>query len=106
MKCYEISSRDSNPDPTLRQSVALPIELFGRCKFRINSVRLQVYFKSSVTLFSRIQRMRTLSEIYKELEGKRDLEFPSFMFDNSSFAEDEQTSCAAGVLYVVEYGYG
>lgn len=34
--------------------------------------------------------MRTLSEIYEELESKRDLEFPSFIFDSSSFVEDEQ----------------
>ncbi len=34
--------------------------------------------------------MRTLSEIYAELEDKRDLEFPSFIFDNSSFSEEEQ----------------
>lgn len=33
--------------------------------------------------------MRTLSEIYRELEEKRDLEFPSFIFDNSSFPEEE-----------------
>lgn len=90
MKCYEISSRDSNPDPTLRQSVALPIELFGQCKFKTNSVRLQVSLKSCVTLSSRTRSMRTLSEIYEELESKRDLEFPSFIFDNSSFVEDEQ----------------
>ena len=55
-------------------------------------MRLQVNFKSYVTLSSRIQRMRTLSDIYKELEGKRDLEFPSFIFDNSSFAENEQSA--------------
>lgn len=34
--------------------------------------------------------MRTLSEIYEELESKRDLEFPSFIFDNSYLVEDEQ----------------
>lgn len=90
MKCYEISSRDSNPDPTLRQSVALPIELFGQCRFKTNSVRLQVSLKSCVTLSSRTRSMRTLSEIYEELESKRDLEFPSFIFDSSSFVEDEQ----------------
>lgn len=34
--------------------------------------------------------MRTLSEIYKELEEKRDLEFPTFLFDGYSFAKEEQ----------------
>lgn len=34
--------------------------------------------------------MSTLPEIYKELEGKRDLALPSFLFDNASFTEEEQ----------------
>lgn len=33
--------------------------------------------------------MRTLSEIYKELEDKRDLEFPSFKFNNSSYTAED-----------------
>ena len=33
--------------------------------------------------------MSTLPEIYKELEEKRDLEFPSFLFGGSSLAEEE-----------------
>ena len=43
-----------------------------------------------MTLSSRTQSTKTLPLIYKELEGKRDLAFPSFLFDNASITEEEQ----------------
>lgn len=42
--------------------------------------------------------MRLLSDIYKELEGKRDLEFPSFEFDFSSFAVEDQLAARLEIL--------
>lgn len=36
--------------------------------------------------------MKTLPVIYKELEGKGDLAFLSFLFDNASITEEEQSA--------------
>lgn len=59
-------------------------------KHDISAFGSGVLWESCVTVFLNTQSMKMLPVIYKELEGKRDLAFSLFLFDNASIKEEEQ----------------